>query len=56
MAQGKFSENIIRLRCSVCKHANYTLHKNRKTVERKIEYKKYCKWCRKSTVHKESKK
>ncbi|MDO8556879.1 MAG: 50S ribosomal protein L33 [Candidatus Jorgensenbacteria bacterium] len=56
MSQGKFNENLIRLKCSVCKHVNYTLHKNRKTVERKIEYKKFCDWCRKHTLHKEGKK
>ncbi|MFH1162300.1 MAG: 50S ribosomal protein L33 [Candidatus Jorgensenbacteria bacterium] len=56
MAQGKFTEKIIRLRCAVCKHANYTTRKNKKVVERKIELKKYCKWCRKHTLHKEAKK
>ncbi|MBP9855681.1 MAG: 50S ribosomal protein L33, partial [Candidatus Pacebacteria bacterium] len=30
--------------------------KNRKKVERKIELKKYCKWCKKKTTHKEAKK
>ncbi len=56
MAQGKFSENLIRLRCDVCKKLNYFTHKNRKKVERKLALKKYCRYCRKRTVHKESKK
>ncbi len=56
MAQGKFTDQLVRLRCSECKHVNYTTRKNKKSVERKIEYKKYCKWCKKSTVHKEAKK
>ncbi len=56
MAQGKFTDQLIRLRCTVCKRANYTTRKNKKVVERKMEYKKYCKWCKKSTLHKESKK
>ncbi len=56
MAQGKFSDNLIRLRCSVCKHVNYTTRKNKKLVERKIEFKHYCKWCRKHAIHKEAKK
>ena len=30
--------------------------KNKKSVERKIELKKFCKHCRKNTVHKEGKK
>ncbi len=56
MAQGKYSEKLIRLRCAVCKHVNYTTHKNKKLVERKIEFKKFCNWCRKHTIHKEAKK
>ena len=35
---------------------NYYKQKNKKLVERKLEFQKYCKWCRKRTVHKESKK
>ena len=56
MAQGKFSEQLVRLRCSTCKRVNYYTRKNKKTVERKLEFKKFCKWCRKHTAHKESKK
>ncbi len=56
MAQGKFNDKLIRLRCAVCKHTNYTTRKNKKSVERKIELQKYCGWCRVRTAHKESKK
>jgi len=56
MAQGKFTEKLIRLRCTPCKRVNYFTRKNKKVVERKIELKKFCKWCRKQTVHKEAKK
>ncbi|MDI6821200.1 MAG: 50S ribosomal protein L33 [Patescibacteria group bacterium] len=56
MAQGKFSEKIIRLRCGVCKRVNYTTRKNKKLIERKIEFKRFCRWCRKHTLHKEAKK
>jgi len=56
MAKSKFSENLIRLKCSQCKRVNYYTRKNRKTVERKLEYKKYCNWCKKHTLHKEAKK
>jgi len=52
----KFSENLIKLQCTVCKRINYYSRKNKKKVERKIEMKKFCKWCRKHTVHKETKK
>ncbi|MDO8469858.1 MAG: 50S ribosomal protein L33 [bacterium] len=56
MAQGKFTEKVINLRCATCKRSNYTTRKNKKVVERKIEFKKYCPWCREHTAHKESKK
>ncbi len=56
MAQSKFTDNLIRLRCSVCKHVNYTTRKNKKSVERKMEFKRYCSWCKKHTLHKEAKK
>jgi len=51
----KFSENLLRLRCADCKRVNYYTRKNKKTVERKLEYKKFCNWCRAHTKHKEAK-
>lgn len=54
--KSKYSENLITLRCSVCKRRNYYTRKNKRKVERKIELKKHCKWCRKHTLHKEDKK
>ncbi len=48
-------ENLLRLKCTKCKSANYYTTKNKKKVERKIELMKYCKVCRKRTMHKESK-
>jgi len=56
MAKSKYSANLIRLKCSACKRINYYTRKNKKTVERKLELKKYCKFCRKHTTHKEAKK
>ncbi|MEK7464609.1 MAG: 50S ribosomal protein L33 [Patescibacteria group bacterium] len=56
MAQGKFSENLVRLRCTACKRVNYFKRKNKKLVTRKLELKKFCKWCRGQMPHKESKK
>ena len=49
-------EFITKLACENCKRVNYYVRKNKKTVERKLEYKKFCKWCKKHTNHKESKK
>jgi len=52
----KAQEKVVKLQCSVCKRLNYYKQKNKKTVERKLEFKKFCKWCRKHTIHKETKK
>lgn len=49
-------DKLIKLGCQDCKRVNYWTRKNKKQVERKIELKKYCKWCRKQTAHKELKK
>ena len=49
-------DQLIKLACSKCGRINYWSRKNRKLVERKIELKKYCRWCRAQTKHKEVKK
>ncbi|RJQ29588.1 50S ribosomal protein L33 [Candidatus Parcubacteria bacterium] len=54
-AKSKRSENLIGLKCSECNRRNYYAGRNKKKVERKIQLKKYCQWCRKHTVHKETK-
>lgn len=46
-------DNLLRMKCTVCKSANYYTSKNKKKVERKIELKKFCKKCKKRTPHKE---
>lgn len=56
MSESKFSKNLIKLKCTVCDRVNYYTRKNKKLVERKIEYLKFCKFCRKHTKHKETKK
>ncbi|HAG51450.1 MAG: 50S ribosomal protein L33 [Deltaproteobacteria bacterium GWC2_42_51] len=47
--------DIITLACSDCKNRNYTTTKNKKTTPDRLELKKYCRHCRKHTVHKEAK-
>ncbi|HXK34945.1 MAG TPA: 50S ribosomal protein L33 [Candidatus Paceibacterota bacterium] len=47
---------LIKLACGNCKRINYWSSKNKKLVTRKIELKKYCRWCRKHQPHKEIKK
>jgi len=49
-------EHSVKLVCDKCKHINYYTRRNKKTVEKKLELKKYCRWCRKHTIHKEAKK
>lgn len=41
--------------CSECKQRNYESMKNKKNDPDRLELKKYCRFCKKRTVHKESK-
>jgi large subunit ribosomal protein L33 len=45
----------IHLQCSECKERNYITTKNKNNTSGRIEIKKYCRKCRKHTVHKEVK-
>ncbi len=45
---------IIALACGDCKHRNYSTTKNKKLHPDRVEYKKYCRWCNKHTLHKET--
>jgi large subunit ribosomal protein L33 len=45
---------IITLECGECKRRNYSLTKNKKTHTNRLEIKKYCKFCKKHTGHKET--
>ena len=54
MAQKK-KKGFIKLQCQECKKVNYFVSKS-KGVEGKLKLKKFCKWCRKHTEHKEMKK
>ncbi|MCD6528563.1 50S ribosomal protein L33 [bacterium] len=47
---------FVKLQCQECKRINYFTHKSKKAVVGKLELKKFCKWCRKHTLHKEVKK
>ncbi len=46
---------IITLECKECKRRNYSTMKNRRNSPEKLEIKKYCRFCRKHTPHKETK-
>jgi large subunit ribosomal protein L33 len=40
--------------CTVCKHQNYITERNKINTPEKLTANKYCKWCKKHTLHKES--
>jgi large subunit ribosomal protein L33 len=44
----------VTLQCGSCKERNYVTTKNKKTTTGKLEFKKYCRRCRKHTPHKET--
>ncbi|MGA2667818.1 MAG: 50S ribosomal protein L33 [Ignavibacteria bacterium] len=46
---------IITLECSVCKNRNYSTTKNKSKHSGRVEYKKFCSFCNKHTIHKETK-
>jgi len=45
----------ITLRCSECKQRNYNTMKNKKNTPERLELNKYCPFCKKHTVHNETK-
>jgi len=47
--------DIVTLACIECKHRNYTATRNKKNKKDKLELKKYCRFCRKHILHKETK-
>lgn len=47
-------ENIT-IACTECKQRNYETSKNKKTTPDRIEMNKFCKYCKKHTIHKETK-
>ncbi|MDR0410778.1 MAG: 50S ribosomal protein L33 [Treponema sp.] len=55
MATKKTAVELIALQCMECKRKNYTTKKNRRNNQEKFEFKKYCPFDRKHTIHKETK-
>ena len=45
----------ITLACTECKQRNYLTNKNKKNNPDRLELKKYCPFCKKETLHKETK-
>lgn len=46
----------VRLECSTCNEINYLTFKNSKKHPEKLELNKFCNRCRKTNIHKETKK
>lgn len=45
----------ITLACTECKQRNYNMTKEKKNHPERLETKKYCKFCQRHTMHKETK-
>ena len=45
----------ITLACTECKQRNYNMTKEKKNHPERLDTKKYCKFCKRHTVHKETK-
>jgi large subunit ribosomal protein L33 len=45
----------IQLACGECKRRNYTSTRNKKKQTERLEVRKYCRFCRRHTLHKEVK-
>ena len=42
------------LACTECKRRNYVTTKNKSNTQDRLELKKYCRWCRQHTAHRET--
>lgn len=45
----------VTMACTECKQRNYNTKKNKKNDPDRLEMNKYCKFCKKHTLHKETK-
>ncbi|KYG33974.1 50S ribosomal protein L33 [Alkalihalobacillus trypoxylicola] len=43
------------LACTICQSRNYTSEKNKEAQVKRIEIKKFCKYCNRHTLHRETK-
>lgn len=55
MAKKGENRERIDLQCTECKEINYRTEKNKKNTTERLDMKKYCPKCRKTTEHKEKK-
>ena len=52
---GYIKDTMVKLKGVECKNITHHTKRNKKKVKEKLELSKYCKFCRKSTPHTESK-
>jgi large subunit ribosomal protein L33 len=50
----KMPRDLIILACSECARRNYTADKNRRLHPDRVEYRKFCRFCKKHTTHRET--
>ena len=55
MAANTGARDKIILACTECKQRNYITKKNKRNTTDRLELKKYCPFCKKHTVHRETK-
>ena len=53
--KSKGARQKITLECTECKQRNYDTEKNKKNDNERITLNKYCRFCKKTTEHKETK-
>jgi large subunit ribosomal protein L33 len=44
----------ITLACTECKRRNYVTTKNKRNDPDRLEFNKYCRWCRRHVAHRET--
>ena len=49
------AQEVILFECTICKNRDYSSMKNKKKNPDKLELSKFCRTCRKHTLHKEIK-
>jgi large subunit ribosomal protein L33 len=53
MARGDVRIGVT-LACEVCKRRNYQTTKSKRNTPDRLQVKKYCKWCKTHTAHRET--
>jgi len=46
--------DLVILACEDCKNRNYTTTKNKRKHPNRLEFRKFCPFCRKHTAHKQT--